>query len=200
MKKRLNREESQHATREKLLNAATELIVARGIHTNSISTIAEAAGFSKGAFFSNFSTKNELLLEVMQRFKLREISDLKQVLDDNPSDETLSQALAQYISNLKNNSDCAIMDVELQLLALRDKQFSQAYQLLHYENANIFGDLIAIIFRHAGKDVPQPAEQLATMFIALIEGLILQQHKDPGSQVALVLNALIQSAPQKSSA
>lgn len=195
MKKRLNREESQHATREKLLNAATELIVAHGIHANSISTIAEEAGFSKGAFFSNFSSKNELLLEVMQRFKLREIAEFKQVFDKNSSDETLSETLAQYISNLKNNGDCAIMDVELQLLALRDRRFSQAYQALHHENANIFGSLIAIIFRHAGKDIPQSAKQLATMFTALIEGLILQQHDDPGSQVALVLNALIQSAP-----
>ncbi|BFO10443.1 hypothetical protein GGER_29530 [Serratia rubidaea] len=51
MKKRLNREESQQATREKLLTTATELIVARGVHANSINTIAEEAGFSKGAFF-----------------------------------------------------------------------------------------------------------------------------------------------------
>ncbi|WP_416261336.1 TetR/AcrR family transcriptional regulator [Gibbsiella quercinecans] len=195
MKKRLNREESQKATREKLLTTATELIVSRGIHANSINTIAEEAGFSKGAFFSNFASKNELLLDVMQRFKQREIDDLKQVLNAGLSDEELNQALAQYIANLKNNRDCAIMDVELQLLALRDRQFSDTYLTLHHENSMIFGELITFIFHHANKAAPQPPEQLAAMFIAMIEGLILQQHVDPGRQVALVLDALIQTAP-----
>ncbi|WP_411754122.1 TetR/AcrR family transcriptional regulator [Serratia sp. (in: enterobacteria)] len=195
MKKRLNREESQQATREKLLTTATELIVSHGVHANSINTIAEEAGFSKGAFFSNFSSKNELLLDVMLRFKQREINGLKQVLNNELSDAQLSQALAEYIDGLKNNRDCAIMDVELQLLALRDREFADSYLVLHHQNSVMLGDLIAIIFQHAGKDVPQAPEQLATMFIAMIEGLILQQHEDPGSQVALVLNALIQTSP-----
>lgn len=195
MKKRLNREESQQATREKLLTTATELIVARGVHANSINTIAEEAGFSKGAFFSNFASKNALLLEVMQRFKQREIAQLQQVLTADLDDDALDRALAQYIAELKNNRDCAVMDVELQLLALRDREFAEAYLALHHENSHIFGELIAFIFRHAGKASPQPAEQMATLFIAMIEGLILQQHADPGSQVALVLEALIQTAP-----
>lgn len=195
MKKRLNREESRQATREKLLTTAADLIVAHGVHTNSINAIAEEAGFSKGAFFSNFSSKNELLLNVMQRFKLREINGLKQVLNGGLSDAQLSKALAEYITGLNNNRDCAIMDVELQLLALRDREFANSYWVLHHENSLIFGKLITAIFQHAGKDVPQAPKQLATLFIAMIEGLILQQHTDPGSQVALVLDALIQTAP-----
>ncbi|MFV9064808.1 TetR/AcrR family transcriptional regulator [Serratia fonticola] len=195
MKKRLNREESQQVTREKLLTTATELIVSHGVHANSINTIAEEAGFSKGAFFSNFSSKNELLLDVMQRFKHREINGLKQVLNNGLSDAQLSQALAAYIAGLKNNRDCAIMDVELQLLALRDREFADSYLALHHQNSVIFGEFIAFIFHHAGKAPPQAPEQLATMFTAMIEGLILQQHADPGRQVALVLDALIQTAP-----
>lgn len=195
MKKRLSREESQQATREKLVATATELIVSRGVNASSINMIAEEAGFSKGAFFSNFASKNDLLIDVMQRFKLHEIEKLKQVLNAGLSDDELHEALAQYIAGLKNNRDCAILDVELQLLALRDRQFARTYTALHDDNTQILGELIAFIFHHAGKDIPQPAGQLATLFTALVEGLILQQHTDPGSQVALVLNALIDTAP-----
>jgi AcrR family transcriptional regulator len=194
IKKRLGREESQQLTRDKLFDAATELMISKGFHAASVNTITEEAGFSKGAFFSNFTSKSDLLLQLAQRFKQVEIDRLSATLAAGYSSEQLTQGLDTYIDTLKNTNHCAILDAELQLMALRDEEFAPHYHDLHEQNSEALGQLISIIFNHAGKKPPLANSALAKMFTALSEGLILQGHKDPSAQIRLVLNSLIQTA------
>lgn len=63
---RLSREESQEITRTKLLAAARALFVQNGYGMTSLDRIADEAGFSKGAVYSNFSGKEDLFLEVLE--------------------------------------------------------------------------------------------------------------------------------------
>src|SRR5205807_8868436 len=62
IRKRLTREESRSQTRERLLRAAARVFLRRGFHRASVEEVAETAGFSTGAVYSNFSGKEELLL------------------------------------------------------------------------------------------------------------------------------------------
>jgi len=194
IKKRLGREESQQVTRDKLFDTATDLMVRKGFHSASVNAISEEAGFSKGASFSNFTSKSDLLLQLTQRFKRVEIDRLGVTLAAGYSSEELAHGLNSYIDTLKDNASCAILDAELQLIALRDEEFSTHYYALHQENSEALGKLITIIFSHAGKKPPLECATLAKTFTALSEGLILQGHKDPASEIKLVLNSLIQTA------
>jgi AcrR family transcriptional regulator len=63
---RLTRAESQAETRAKLLDAAAMVIAERGYTGASVETIAEAAGFSKGAVYSNFASKEALVLALVE--------------------------------------------------------------------------------------------------------------------------------------
>src|SRR5699024_4264666 len=54
-------------TRERLMDAAYELFAEEGIHATSIEAIAEAAGFTRGAFYSNFASKEELFFALADR-------------------------------------------------------------------------------------------------------------------------------------
>jgi len=64
--KRLNREEKKAQTHEALLDAAARLFAERGFGATAIEQIAEEAGFSRGAFYSNFATKEELFAALLQ--------------------------------------------------------------------------------------------------------------------------------------
>ena len=194
IKKRLGREESQQLTRDKLFDTAVDLMIRKGFHAASVNAISEEAGFSKGAFFSNFTCKSDLLLQLAQRFKRVELERLSATLTSGYSSEQLSQGLNAYIDTLKDSSNCAVLDAELQLIALRDEEFAPHYYDLHKENCEALGKLIAIIFNHAGKKPPLAYAALARTFTALSEGLILQGHRDPAVEIKLVLNSLIQTA------
>ena len=53
-------------TREKLFEAAARVFEEQGIGGASIEAIAAAAGFSRGAFYSNFTTKDELIIAMLE--------------------------------------------------------------------------------------------------------------------------------------
>lgn len=64
---RLTRHASQEQTRQRLLDAAVELFLEKGFAGASVEEIAERAGYSKGAVYSNFASKEDLALAVLDR-------------------------------------------------------------------------------------------------------------------------------------
>ena len=63
-RKRLTREQSREQTRERLLEAASEVFLRKGFVGTSVEEIAETAGYSKGAVYANFAGKDDLFLAV----------------------------------------------------------------------------------------------------------------------------------------
>jgi Bacterial regulatory proteins, tetR family len=68
---RLTRAQQQAATRERLLASAEQVIARQGFGGASIDLIALEAGFSKGAIYSNFESKEEVFLELLRVYMER---------------------------------------------------------------------------------------------------------------------------------
>src|SRR5207342_199542 len=64
---RLSRMERREKTRQDLLNAAETCFITRGFHATSVDEVAERAGYTKGAVYSNFASKEDLFFGVYQR-------------------------------------------------------------------------------------------------------------------------------------
>jgi AcrR family transcriptional regulator len=74
--RRLTRKERQAHTRSCLMKSAAKVFARRGLHRASIDEVAQDAGFTKGAFYANFKSKEELFLAMLdERFaeRLRDI-------------------------------------------------------------------------------------------------------------------------------
>ena len=67
-RQRLTREESKARTRSELLRAASRLFLRKGFVDTSLSDIAEEAALTKGAVYSNFESKEDLFLALLQEF------------------------------------------------------------------------------------------------------------------------------------
>jgi AcrR family transcriptional regulator len=63
---RLSRTERREKTRHDLLNAAEMCFITRGFHATSVDEVAERAGYTKGAVYSNFASKEDLFFGVYQ--------------------------------------------------------------------------------------------------------------------------------------
>jgi AcrR family transcriptional regulator len=97
-RKRLTREESRAQTRDRLLDATYEIVVRNGIEEASIEDIAEAAGFSRGAFYSNFESKEELLCALLEREKAGWQQELRTLMGETASpEEVIQKARAYYV-------------------------------------------------------------------------------------------------------
>src|SRR5437016_2503729 len=65
--RRMTHAERREATRAALLDAAARVFIERGFAGTSVEAIAEEAGYTRGAFYSNFETKEELFAELLQQ-------------------------------------------------------------------------------------------------------------------------------------
>lgn len=163
-------------TRECLLEAAQRLFVQRGFGGASIREIAEEAGYSQGAFYSNFPDKEVVLLEILSRHKTREMQQLSATLDvaENTDDDILS-GLEAWISNLDQDANWSMLAVELQLHAKRNLAFAVEYEAMWQENRVELSRLIDRLFRRMGLTPQADSADLAAGFMALGYGLALQR-------------------------
>jgi AcrR family transcriptional regulator len=94
---RLTRAESKALTRQRLLEAAGELVAAQGFAATSIEEIAEAAGYTIGAIYSNFGSKEALILALLEEHMSASMAELAQVFDEADGEQgTGGEALGRY--------------------------------------------------------------------------------------------------------
>jgi AcrR family transcriptional regulator len=196
---RLNREESQARTRDLLVQAARDEIVRKGFAQATVRDIADAAGFSQGAFYSNFPSKEAILLEVVRRHQTEERAKIEAVLGDAPARAAdTMQGIERWAATINADPGWAILAVELQLQALRSPSFALGYNELNREHFEALGALITRLFDLLGKAVPGDPVDVAAGFIALGRGMaLLSQQGDAGRIGRIVvtfLNAVIASA------
>src|SRR6266536_6724760 len=84
---RLSRAERKAATREQLLGAAARVFARKGYAGASVDDIAEEAGFTVGALYSNFAGKQELLMAAFERHCDQDLARVQALLADERSEE-----------------------------------------------------------------------------------------------------------------
>jgi AcrR family transcriptional regulator len=197
---RLNREESQARTRNLLIDAARNEIVKQGFALASVRDIAEAAGFSQGAFYSNFPDKEAILLELVQRHQSEERAKIEAALNSAQGDAATAMAgIEKWAATINSDPAFAVLAVELQLQALRSPSFAQGYNDLNRKHRRALGTLVSRMFELFGKKVPGDPVEIATAFIALARGMALMSKEGEANRsgriVVTFLKALIGSAP-----
>ena len=78
----LTRAERQQRARDELVDAAERLFSRQGFHATSIDAVAAEAGFTKGAVYSNFDSKEDLFFAVYERRVDRRVEEMQAALRD----------------------------------------------------------------------------------------------------------------------
>ncbi|MGW3686692.1 TetR/AcrR family transcriptional regulator [Streptomyces sp. NPDC005125] len=108
-------------TRAALLQAALEAFAAQGFHATSIEQICERAGYTRGAFYSNFSSKEELLFALFDAHSERVISRLTAPVDAVCAEGFPLDRLAELVSEVEpTQRDWYLVTTEFTLHAIRD--------------------------------------------------------------------------------
>lgn len=127
---------SRENTRARLLEAAAEVFAELGIAGASVEAICERAGFTRGAFYSNFETKDQLFLELSAAAAARQLERVRtritQVESENGESEGRDiRSLLQVLDTLGASRDETILAVESELRAMRDDEFGAALVAQH---------------------------------------------------------------------
>lgn len=117
---RLTREESQALTRERILQAAGDVVARDGYDGASVDRIAEAAGYSKGAFYSNFSSKEDVLNSLLSTHAPRDVVDLTEALEGLERPDEIIDAVATWSDGRAAELKWGIIAIEFLRRARRD--------------------------------------------------------------------------------
>jgi AcrR family transcriptional regulator len=168
-------------TREHLLAAAADVFAVHGYHGATLDQIAEAAGFTKGAVYSNFSSKADLFLALSAERERRLIEAFAAAA---PVDATPAELIAG-LRTVYAGADAEERDRnwrlwhEFMLFSLRDP--AAHGKLIEQQRAG-FALVVDLAQRQCdvlGVEPPVPVELLARIYVALFNGLWQQQAVDP---------------------
>jgi AcrR family transcriptional regulator len=176
---RLTRAESQAQTRERLLEAARRGFVRDGYVKASLERMADDAGYSKGAIYSNFASKEALFLEILERKFLGELSQLRNLLDTIEDPEALIATIRSHYENSIEILDVALVAAEFLTQVSRGSPHAEACARIYAEQRAGMGELVQVLFRRAGRELPAPASEIATSLVAQTMGLAIQRGVDP---------------------
>ena len=206
--RRLTREERKQDTRQRLVEAAARVFGEFGFDAASLDQVAEAAGFTKGAVYSNFRDKTDLFMAIIERRVEEQVGSSLAALRGM----TLRQALSALDGTGGEGGEFdprwLMLVAEFWLHAMRHPE-ARALLASEYARARaITTELIATKYAESGETPPMPPRELAIIMEALGIGLGFQASIDPaavsmglqGKALARILGSPADESPTAGSA
>jgi TetR/AcrR family transcriptional repressor of nem operon len=166
----------KRTSKEKLVRAARNLMLAQGYPITSVDDIIEAAGVSKGSFYHYFDSKEELALTAMHEF----LADGAALMMDGPFRD-IADARKRSIAFLKHvesvamrlwNHGCLLVmfSVELAGTSPRVREETSAVLL---DLIDRVGAILRPLTKEGGGNMPMTASAMANMYMAVIDGSLV---------------------------
>jgi AcrR family transcriptional regulator len=183
---RMTRAESQAQTRAQLVATAKRLFFEDGYHPTSLEKVADAAGYSKGAVYSNFRNKDELCTAVLDEIRAERLGEVLEIIG-RPDTPSRTDALRDWAERVIGDPGWTSLEVEFAVHARRNEQLrTDLAARLH----NILQMLTAGVESADNPDLKMPGPQTATVLLALGVGLGLLRSVDPSIPVNGLIDTL----------
>jgi AcrR family transcriptional regulator len=178
MRERMSRKESQLQTRGRLLDAALEVFSRRGYYAASVDEIAAEAGFSKGAVYSNFSSKEDLFLALIDRRFATDVQGYPGIA------HFMSKGLQfekdpEFKELVTQDRTWNMLMMEFFLYAIRDEANREKLATRLEQLRKVMEENLSALYAQLGKEPMLPVEELPWSIFSLGIGMILQLYIDP---------------------
>jgi AcrR family transcriptional regulator len=159
------------------MRAATKVFLARGFNGATLDEIAAEAGFSKGAVYSNFDDKDALFLALVDEEFARRLDLLRTALDE--PDAGAEAAGRSMTEALTAHQDLHVLFSEFRVHAARNPSTRRKLARRRAEIRATLAETVEGYAQRAGAERTMPAEHVATLLLALTNGLALERLGQP---------------------
>ncbi|AYJ85306.1 TetR/AcrR family transcriptional regulator (plasmid) [Sphingomonas paeninsulae] len=147
---RVSRQQSRIQTRERIRSAARREFSRRGYGATTIDVITEAAGFSRGAFYANYESKQDLLLELMTESHEQEVVAWTDLVAHSDNLDALLAELERRFDEYAAQRDWWLLHAELQLEAERHETVGKLHRLYSERTTTGLEALFSALFNRLG--------------------------------------------------
>jgi AcrR family transcriptional regulator len=176
---------TRDATRERLFEAAARVFEARGIGAASVEAIAAAAGFTRGAFYSNFASKDELIVAMLEDHVERSVRHHLDLLARHRDPVDFLAALRASDRDRQDSLGRApLLHMELILFVARSAKRRPALAKRLRARRALVTEIVATTTRAARRGRVVDPAWAGAMLLALEDGFRLHRLIDPDSTPA----------------
>jgi AcrR family transcriptional regulator len=171
------------ATKQKLFKAASRIFVRDGFEASSIDEIAQAAGFTRGAFYAHFSNKEDLFLALLENELAMRMKKLRAVLESAGGDkERVNVFRNHYSSGGGRNTQWSILILEFKLYAIRHAKIRAKLAGAHNRiRTKIKQEHFGAFLPSEWLTTSRENEERRILLEAVMQGLAVQQAYDPAT-------------------
>ncbi|MDK8171784.1 TetR/AcrR family transcriptional regulator [Curtobacterium citreum] len=181
--------------RERLLAAAAQEFAESGLHGSRLDTVAARAGFSKGAVYSNFASKQDLVAEVMQRQTNLVLASLRELVGPDLAAEDIGDVLRAVFGRHDQTAQFALLS-EFRGYAMRHEAFLPEFVRQRRALQDGVLELVQEWFgAHPEVSPGMRLEDFATLLVGANVGIVFDAPAlpgvNPGDVIAAVVDAVV---------
>jgi AcrR family transcriptional regulator len=178
---RLTRAERRERTRLELLTAAEACFVTRGFHATSVDQVAERAGYTKGAVYSNFASKEDLFFAVYQRRVEHALTEVAPGLRQAGPEQALDWLATTMIDRRGREDGWLAVFIEFWAHVLRHPELRDRFAAIHASFLEPLADAVRQLAEE--RELALPADVTASQAVlawnAMEVGLGLERLTQP---------------------
>lgn len=189
---RRTREEQRARTRADLLAAAAEVFARHGYHGTSVDMVAEAAGYTKGAVYSNFASKEDLFLALLEARLEDTLGSVQEVMDEVAPEERAA-AFGQRRDHLAQwEPQWFLLEAEFELYAARNPAVRERVAQRQRRTRELVEATLRQHVADLGLEPAYPLEKLVRLIIATGDGLSLMALNNPETDTGDLMQILLE--------
>ncbi len=159
-------------TRARLLDAAREVLAESGIQGATVEQICERAGFTRGAFYSNYASKDELVVDLFNREKERMVDALREAVDTELRHGDLgsiAQVLERFTSVEPIDRTWFLVHQEFVIHAVRHRRIADVYVELWEKTHEEFAEIIEMACEGLGRRLTIDLQAATRLVLGLFD-------------------------------
>ena len=181
MAQRISRAARVGRNRDQVLAAARRVFLARGYERATLDAIADDAGFSKGVVYSQFESKGDLFLALLEERIAERAAENEAIAKRHTGAEGIAAILRAAREESEDGRGWRLVLLEFRLHAARDRELNRRYAEAHRRTIAGVAAALERILADSSDGFVESARHLATLVLAFEPGLVLERASDPRS-------------------
>ena len=192
---RLRRAEQVERNRTVVLDAARRVFLDRGYGGATVDAIAEEAGFSKGVVYSQFGSKADMFMALLEQRITERGAQNERIAAGKSAAEAARALLLAADRDVISDQGWAQLLVEFRAHAARDPVLNRRYADAHRRTVGQLAALLTGLYDRAGISPAVPPQSMAEFVLAMGTGVTLERAANPAAlpedhTIAMMLRAL----------
>jgi AcrR family transcriptional regulator len=163
------------ATRKKLLKAAEHIFAREGFEAARLEDIAAAAGYTRGAFYANFESKEDIFFALLESWLGGRIAEINSLLSKHRNRAGRLRALREHYAQLAKDRGLAMLSLEFKLYAIRHPRAHARLRARQQKLRSCGGDILRRVMKDLGRS-PRISYTAAAAGLGAFSNALLLDH------------------------